>query len=115
MIFRFSFFSSLLYFQRTNINYCLFTSSDALHTAIIDSNGVPDVTASRLATEVLTRFVGPLASLNIDDTEFSCLKTIAFFNPGEYTISIPENNVVAVHSSSKISGNDTLSSISKAR
>lgn len=30
----------------------------------------------------------PLREINIDDTEFACLKAIVFFDPSKYTIAI---------------------------
>ena len=31
---------------------------------------------------ILDEIVSPLSELNLDDTEFACLKAMIFFNPG---------------------------------
>lgn len=38
---------------------------------------------SRVANKVLDEVVRPLKETQIDDSEFSCLKSIVFFDPGE--------------------------------
>ena len=41
-----------------------------------------DVEVRRIATRVLDELVEPMRQLNVDDTEYACLKAIVFFNPG---------------------------------
>lgn len=43
--------------------------------------GDPDV--RRIASRILDEIAQPMRQLNIDDTEFACLKAIVFFNPGK--------------------------------
>ena len=40
----------------------------------------PDI--SRIANRVLEELVRPLRDVQIDDSEFACLKAIVFFDPG---------------------------------
>ena len=43
----------------------------------------PTVEISRVANKVLDEVVRPLKETQIDDSEFSCLKSIVFFDPGK--------------------------------
>lgn len=44
------------------------------------------VEISRVANKVLDEVVKPLKDTQIDDSEFSCLKAIVFFDPGEKSV-----------------------------
>lgn len=51
-------------------------------------NGIPsDLDISRVGSRVLDELVKPLNEVQIDDTEFACLKAIVFFDPSNYYIS----------------------------
>lgn len=45
----------------------------------------PDVDISRVGMRVMDELVKPLTEVQIDDTEFACLKAIVFFDPSKYT------------------------------
>ncbi|XP_014243594.1 hepatocyte nuclear factor 4-gamma isoform X3 [Cimex lectularius] len=49
------------------------------HTA--DAGGTADLDISRVGTRVMDELVRPLTEVQIDDTEFACLKAIVFFDP----------------------------------
>lgn len=49
----------------------------------IDSGVSPDLDISRIGTRVMDELVKRLADVQIDDSEFACLKAIVFFDPGE--------------------------------
>lgn len=49
-------------------------------------NGIPsDLDISRVGSRVLDELVKPLNDVQIDDTEFACLKAIVFFDPSKHT------------------------------
>lgn len=50
-----------------------------------DSGISSDLDISRVGTRVMDELVKPLTDVQIDDTEFACLKAIVFFDPSEYT------------------------------
>lgn len=43
----------------------------------------PDLDISRVGTRVMDELVRPLMEVQIDDTEFACLKAIVFFDPSK--------------------------------
>lgn len=43
-----------------------------------------DLDISRVGTRVMDELVKPLTDVQIDDTEFACLKAIVFFDPSKY-------------------------------
>ena len=45
------------------------------------NNQDPDI--GRVATRILDELVRPLRDVQIDESEFSCLKAIVFFDPGQ--------------------------------
>lgn len=49
-----------------------------------DSSVPPDLDISRVGTRVMDELVRPLREVQIDDSEFACLKAIVFFDPSEY-------------------------------
>lgn len=60
------------------------------HIVLIDlcivcaDNGIPsDLDISRVGSRVLDELVKPLNDVQIDDTEFACLKAIVFFDPSK--------------------------------
>ena len=44
----------------------------------------PDI--GRIASRILDELVQPLRDVNIDETEFACMKAIVFFDPGTYEV-----------------------------
>ncbi|KAH3775523.1 hepatocyte nuclear factor 4-gamma-like isoform X2 [Dreissena polymorpha] len=48
---------------------------------VIIPRNVADVEISRIAARILDQIVKPLRDVQIDESEFSCLKTIVFFDP----------------------------------
>lgn len=61
-------------------------------------NGIPsDLDISRVGSRVLDELVKPLNDVQIDDTEFACLKAIVFFDPSKcksHVILINYHNVL---------------------
>jgi len=63
-------------------NYCTWTSD----------NGIPsDLDISRVGSRVLDELVKPLNDVQIDDTEFACLKAIVFFDPSKQIFYLTVN------------------------
>jgi nuclear factor 4 len=52
-------------------------------TNISDSGISPDLDISRVGTRVMDELVKPMTEVQIDDTEFACLKAIVFFDPSK--------------------------------
>jgi nuclear factor 4 len=50
---------------------------------IADSGVSPDLDISRVGTRVMDELVKPMTEVQIDDTEFACLKAIVFFDPSK--------------------------------
>ncbi|XP_047131438.1 hepatocyte nuclear factor 4-alpha isoform X2 [Hydra vulgaris] len=48
---------------------------------LIISRNQPEVEIRRIAIKIMDEIVTPMVELNIDDTEYACLKAIVFFNP----------------------------------
>ena len=55
------------------------------------------VEISRVANKVLDEVVKPLKETQIDDSEFSCLKAIVFFDPGEDMLSHPALSFIIIY------------------
>ena len=49
---------------------------------VIIPRNTPDTEIGRVASRVLDELVKPLRDVQIDDSEFSCLKALVFFDPG---------------------------------
>lgn len=49
---------------------------------VIIPRNTPDIETGRVANRVLDELIKPLREVQIDDSEFSCLKAIVFFDPG---------------------------------
>lgn len=59
-----------------------FLNLKLIYHLILSDNGIPsDLDISRVGTRVLDELVKPLNDVQIDDTEFACLKAIVFFDP----------------------------------
>lgn len=43
-----------------------------------------DVDIGRIANRIIDELINPLREIQIDDSEFACLKSIVFFDPGKY-------------------------------
>ncbi|XP_033611127.1 hepatocyte nuclear factor 4-gamma isoform X6 [Cryptotermes secundus] len=52
-----------------------------------DSGVSPDLDISRVGTRVMDELVKPMTEVQIDDTEFACLKAIVFFDPNAKGLS----------------------------
>ena len=48
----------------------------------------PEIEMGRVAGRVMDELVRPLRDVQIDDSEFACLKAIVFFDPGEYRVDV---------------------------
>jgi len=51
--------------------------------------GSPDLDISRVGTRVMDELVRPLRDVQIDDSEFACLKAIVFFDPNANGLNEP--------------------------
>lgn len=56
---------------------------------VIIPRNMADADIDRVASRVLDELVKPLRDVQIDDSEFSCLKAIVFFDPGELFSVVP--------------------------
>lgn len=57
-----------------------------MRVVIVVSDGRMDIDISMIGMRVMDEIVKPLREIEIDDTEFACLKAIVFFDPSEYPI-----------------------------
>ncbi|XP_052128772.1 hepatocyte nuclear factor 4-gamma [Frankliniella occidentalis] len=55
-----------------------------------DSSVPPDLDISRVGTRVMDELVRPLREVQIDDSEFACLKAIVFFDPNAAGLNEPQ-------------------------
>ena len=55
-----------------------------LGTDAIIPRATPDLEIGRCAARILDELVAPMREVQIDDSEFACMKAIVFFDPGEY-------------------------------
>lgn len=53
-----------------------------------DSRVAPDLDISRVGSRIMDELVKPMTEVQVDDTEFACLKAIVFFDPSEYICRI---------------------------
>jgi hypothetical protein len=51
------------------------------------SDLLPDADVSRVSCRIMDELVRPFRDINIDDTEFACLKAIVFFDPSKTSLS----------------------------
>lgn len=51
------------------------------------SRNQPELEIRRIAERIMDEIVSPMNELDVDDTEYACLKAIVFFNPGKFGIS----------------------------
>lgn len=64
----------------------LLLGNNCVITRYTGESGIsPDLDISRVGTRVMDELVKPLAEVQIDETEFACLKAIVFFDPSKYT------------------------------
>ena len=49
---------------------------------IFRTTGEPEI--QRIVSRVLDEIIDQMNNINMDDTEYACLKAIIFFNPGKY-------------------------------
>ncbi|CAH1101106.1 unnamed protein product [Psylliodes chrysocephalus] len=73
-------------------NNCIITKECPGNTAVFipeHRNISPDLSISRVGTRVIDELVKPLTDVQIDDTEFACLKAIVFFDPNAKGLSEP--------------------------
>lgn len=45
-----------------------------------------DLSVARVGARIMDELVKPLTEVQIDDTEFACLKAIVFFDPSEINV-----------------------------
>lgn len=61
-------------------------------------NGIPsDLDISRVGSRVLDELVKPLNDVQIDDTEFACLKAIVFFDPSKQIFNLFNSRTYILH------------------
>ena len=60
----------------------LLLGNDYVITRQPQNQAEPDI--ARIAGRVLDELVRPLREIQIDDSEFACLKAVVFFDPGTY-------------------------------
>ncbi|CAG9855994.1 unnamed protein product [Phyllotreta striolata] len=73
-------------------NNCIITKECPENTAVFipeHRNISPDLSISRVGSRVIDELVKPLTEVQIDDTEFACLKAIVFFDPNAKGLSEP--------------------------
>lgn len=51
---------------------------------VIDSRLSPDLDISRVGSRIIDELVKPMTEVQVDDTEFACLKAIVFFDPSKF-------------------------------
>ncbi|XP_063922113.1 hepatocyte nuclear factor 4-gamma isoform X4 [Zophobas morio] len=54
-----------------------------------DSRVSPDLDISRVGSRIMDELVKPMTEVQVDDTEFACLKAIVFFDPNAKGLSEP--------------------------
>jgi nuclear factor 4 len=54
-----------------------------------DSRVTPDLDISRVGSRIMDELVKPMTEVQVDDTEFACLKAIVFFDPNAKGLSEP--------------------------
>ncbi|KAI5709743.1 hypothetical protein M8J75_002965 [Diaphorina citri] len=71
-----------------NLRDVLLLGNNCVITRYTGESGIsPDLDISRVGTRVMDELVRPLAEVQIDDTEFACLKSIVFFDPNAKGLS----------------------------
>lgn len=55
-----------------------------LVVVLSDSRMSPDLDISRVGSRIMDELVKPMTEVQVDDTEFACLKAIVFFDPSKY-------------------------------
>ncbi|PSN50962.1 Hepatocyte nuclear factor 4-beta [Blattella germanica] len=73
-----------------------------------DAAGSPDLDISRVGTRVMDELVKPLTEVQIDDTEFACLKAIVFFDPNAKGLS-DSNKIKSIRYQIQINLEDYIS------
>lgn len=61
----------------------LFKDALLLGNDLVISRMHPEPEIRRIAVKVVDEIVKPMVELDVDETEYACLKAIVFFNPGE--------------------------------
>lgn len=54
-----------------------------LVVVLSDSRMSPDLDISRVGSRIMDELVKPMTEVQVDDTEFACLKAIVFFDPSK--------------------------------
>ncbi|XP_026475119.1 hepatocyte nuclear factor 4-gamma-like isoform X2 [Ctenocephalides felis] len=73
-----------------------------------DSRISPDLDISRVGCRIMDELVKPMTEVQIDDTEFACLKAIVFFDPNAKGLSEP-NRIKALRYQIQINLEDYIS------
>ena len=71
-------------YRSLSLNDVLLLSNDSVIT-----RQSQDLDIGRIASRVLDELVLPMRDVIIDDTEFACMKTIVFFDPGSDVFLLP--------------------------
>lgn len=61
----------------------LYRDALLLGNDLVISRAQPELEIRRIAVKVIDEIVKPMVELDVDDTEYACLKAIVFFNPGK--------------------------------
>lgn len=59
-------------------------TASTLVVVLSDSRMSPDLDISRVGSRIMDELVKPMTEVQVDDTEFACLKAIVFFDPSKY-------------------------------
>lgn len=51
---------------------------------LLDATLSPDLDISRVGSRIIDELVKPMTEVQVDDTEFACLKAIVFFDPSKF-------------------------------
>ncbi|XP_077299513.1 hepatocyte nuclear factor 4 isoform X2 [Arctopsyche grandis] len=71
-------------------NNCIITKHNAVAMCFPDSRVAPDLDISLVGSRIMDELVKPMTEVQIDDTEFACLKAIVFFDPNAKGLSQPQ-------------------------
>ncbi|KYB26567.1 hepatocyte nuclear factor 4-gamma isoform X2 [Tribolium castaneum] len=69
-------------------NNCIITKHSPV-MMLTDSRVSPDLDISRVGSRIMDELVKPMTEVQVDDTEFACLKAIVFFDPNAKGLSEP--------------------------
>ncbi|XP_017785179.1 PREDICTED: hepatocyte nuclear factor 4-gamma isoform X3 [Nicrophorus vespilloides] len=88
-------------------NNCIITKHSPV-VVLADSRISPDLDISRVGSRIMDELVKPMTEVQVDDTEFACLKAIVFFDPNAKGLSEP-NRIKALRYQIQINLEDYIS------